>query len=139
MSLSGTLSDGNTASVDLTGGGTSTDGVDYTAALLAAAATAATGTTGVSLSGSTLTFDDTWDGSDFTFDVTAVDDSDVEGTETITLNLSGAVIDNGSVSITTADTSTDITETDQSLIFSVDSTESISEDQIGRASCRERV
>jgi Ca2+-binding RTX toxin-like protein len=126
VAMTGTLSTGETASVVLTPSGTATDATDHTE-FMTAVATAAANTTGVTLSGNTLTFDSTA-ASAFTFTMDAIDDADVEGTETIIGTLSGATTTNGTVAISTAETTTNITENDAALSFAISSTASISED-----------
>ena len=108
----------------MTGGGTATDGVDHQN-FLTQLGTAAGATAGVSLAGNTLTFDSAFVGPTFTFDVTAIDDTLVEGTETLTATLSGAVGATINAGQTVA--STNITETD-AVVFGVTSTVSISEE-----------
>ena len=113
VDLTGTLAAGETASVVVNlGAGSATDAVDYDAfeqAIIDAAALES----GVSYDAgtNTLTFDSTSDGS-FSFDVTAIDDADIEGTETIIADLSNATVTNGTASITVPSTTTDITEND---------------------------
>src|SRR6185436_20490856 len=61
------LNAGNTASVDVTPSGSATGGTDYTQALLTALGAVAGPTAGVSLAGSTLTFDSSFVGSTLSF------------------------------------------------------------------------
>ncbi|WP_415911976.1 retention module-containing protein [Neptuniibacter sp. QD37_11] len=118
---------GNTASVAITPSGDATSDEDYSD-FVTAITTAANNTQGVSYSNGTLTFDSTFTGSDFSFDVSAINDDNVEGTETITATLSGESVDHGSASITTASTDTEITELDAAVTFAINSTPSISEE-----------
>jgi hypothetical protein len=101
------------------GAGTATDAVDYDAfeqAVIDAAALES----GVSYNSTTnvLTFDSDFDGQ-FDFTVDAIDDSLVEGTETIIADLSNATVSNGTASITTPSTTTNITENDAAVTFAV--------------------
>ncbi len=123
----GPLPVGETATVDISlGTQTATDAVDYDAFLSAVSAAAAL-ESGVSYSAGTLTFDSNFDGQ-FDFTVDAINDELVEGTETIVGTLSNATVSNGSASITTPSTTTNITEVDIAVSFAIDSTPSISED-----------
>ena len=116
--MTGSLAPGETASVDIgLGPQSATDGADYTAFLAAVSAAAAL-EPGVSYSAGTLTFDSSFDGQ-FDFTVDAINDSVVEGTETIVGQLSNASVSNGTASITTASTTTDITENDTALSFDI--------------------
>ncbi|MAV31528.1 MAG: hypothetical protein CL866_04390 [Cycloclasticus sp.] len=118
VSMTGSLAPGETASVDIgLGPQSATDGADYTAFLAAVSAAAAL-EPGVSYSAGTLTFDSSFDGQ-FDFTVDAINDSVVEGTETIVGQLSNASVSNGTASITTASTTTDITENDTALSFDI--------------------
>ena len=90
------LTGANLASVDIDFTGT-TDGADFVTAALASLTAALP--TGVSISGNTLTFDSSYDGSAINFTVEASDDGDDEGPEDLTATLSAESIDNGSVSI----------------------------------------
>ncbi|RLC59455.1 MAG: hypothetical protein DRI30_00505 [Chloroflexi bacterium] len=121
------LANGNSASVDLIRTGTSTDGVDHQDFLTQLGA-AATATTGVTLVGNTLTFDDTFVGPTFAFNITAIDDAFVEGTESLAISLSNAV--GGAINGAQANASTDITETD-TVVFGITSTPNISEEIAG--------
>ena len=119
----------NTASVDIVAGGSATSGTDFDN-FITAITNAAVATNGVTFDGAdTLTFDSNFIGPTFSFSVDAIDDQLVEGTETITATLSNQSIDNGSASIGTAITSTDITEIDQTVNVAITSAPaSISED-----------
>ncbi len=118
VSMNGTLPTGETASVviDLDGASTATDNLDYAPAFEAAIVAAALTETGLSYDANTntLTVDSTFDGS-FSFNVAAIDDTLVEGTETIIANLSNATVSNGTATITTAATTTNITENDANI------------------------
>ena len=122
----------NTASVDIVASGTATSGTDYdnfVAALVAAAGV----TPGVTFDGvDTLTFDASFNGGTgtgaFAFTVAAIDDAVVEGTETIVATLSNEAVANGSAVLGTASTTTNVTEIDADVSFSVGSTASISEE-----------
>ena len=85
----------------------------------------ATATTGVSLVGNTLTFTDAFVGPTFAWTVQAIDDALVEGTETVTATLSGAV--NATLNGAQTTASTNITEAD-AVVFGITSTASIDED-----------
>jgi len=123
-----TLDTGLTASVDIAPGGTTTDGVDHQDFMTQVAA-AATATTGVTLVGNTLTFDDTFVGPVFTFDILTYDDNLVEGNETLTATLSNAVggtlgaFDTWGINLISAD----------AVVFGINSTPSISEETLGTA------
>mgnify|MGYP003385673035 CR=1 FL=1 len=131
VDLTGTLAAGETASVVINlGAGTATDGVDYNAfeqAIIDAAALE----TGVSYNATTntLTFDNTSDNS-FSFSVTAINDSAVEGTETIIGTLSGATVSNGTATITVPSTTTNITENDDIPRNPVNDTITVEEESI---------
>ncbi len=118
VSMNGTLPTGETASVviDLDGASTATGSLDYAPAFEAAIVATALNETGLSYdeSTNTLTVDSTFDGS-FSFDVAALDDNLVEGTETIIANLSNATVSNGTATITTDTTTTNITESDADI------------------------
>ncbi len=114
----------NTSSVVITPSGTATSGADYDNFLTAVSA-AATATAGVSYdTGSqALTFDASFNASgsgNFIFDVTAIDDATVEGSETIIGTLSSATVADGSATIGTATSTTTITELDSALSLDLD-------------------
>ncbi|MBR1227157.1 hypothetical protein JQ600_19690, partial [Bradyrhizobium sp. AUGA SZCCT0176] len=120
ISLTGfPLNPGNSATVDVAASGSASGGTDYSPALLAALQTVADATAGVSLSGSTLTFDSSFVGSTLAFTVSAVNDDLIEGTETIVATLSNQTIVEGTAAITTASDSVDLTEIDQAVSFSM--------------------
>ena len=87
------LNSGNTASVDINFSGSAEDSDFVTAAL--ASLTAAL-PTGVSISGSTLTFTNGYDGSPISFAIEALDDNEDEGPEDLIATLSNDAIDHGS-------------------------------------------
>ena len=122
----------NTSSVVITPSGTATSGADYDNFLTAVSA-AATATAGVSYdSGSqALTFDSSFNASgtgNFSFNITAIDDATVEGSETIIGSLNFATVNNGSATINTASSTTTITELDADVAYAINSAASISED-----------
>ena len=123
----------NTASVDINAGGSASSGVDYDN-FITAITTAAAGTTGVSFDGTdTLTFDSSFNGGagtgTFNFSVDAIDDQDVEGTESIIATLSNESTSSGTVALGNTNTSTDITELDQAIAINLtQDVTSISED-----------
>jgi len=114
----GALTGTNQASVDLgvVADGdavlAATDGVDYVKALLAAVDDGLPGT-GITRSGTTLTFD-AGAASSFTFSLSALDDDLVEGVEDIVLGLSGATVTSGSAVVAAGSdaVNVDITELD---------------------------
>ncbi|MEC9058642.1 MAG: hypothetical protein VX410_03780, partial [Actinomycetota bacterium] len=120
VTLSGdALTTGQTASVDISQTGSATSGVDYDAfntALTNAAAAAA----GVNLVGSTLTFDDGFNGTGtgtFQFSVSALNDSLVEETESITATLSSPTTNHpNGTTIATAAATTTITDNESATI-----------------------
>ena len=95
ITLSQALNSGNSVSVDIAdlvgGAETSSDTIQT----LVAAIDAALPVPGVSRSTNTLTFTDAFVGTTFSFDLTTQDDALVEGTETLTLQLSNPVNNNG--------------------------------------------
>ena len=93
------LNAGNTASVNIAFTGSTAD-ADFVTAALTSLQTVADATTGVSLTGNTLTFDSTFVGTTLNFSVEAFDDGDDEGPEDLIATLSTATIDEGSASIT---------------------------------------
>ncbi|XIA62916.1 beta strand repeat-containing protein [Bradyrhizobium sp. TZ2] len=101
------LNAGNTASVDLAASGTA-DGTDYTPSLLASLAGVLPA--GVTLVGSTLTFTSAYEGSPIVFTVTVIDDSLVEGSETIIATLTNQTILEGTATIGAASDTVTITE-----------------------------
>ena len=107
------LNAGNTATVNLAASGTATGG-DYTPSLLSSLAAALPA--GVTLVGSTLTFTSAYNGNPIVFSVTVVDDSLVEGSETIVATLSSATIAEGTASIGTASDTVTITEVETVLV-----------------------
>jgi hypothetical protein len=122
----------NTASVNVIASGSATSGTDYDN-FITSITNAAAATAGVTFDGTdTLTFDSTFNANTgtgaFAFTVDAINDQTVEGTETITATLSGQVVDNGSATLGTAVTNTNITELDAAVTFAISSTPSISED-----------
>ena len=120
-----TLGAGITASVDVTRGGTSTDGDDHQV-FLTQLANAATATTGVTLTGNTLTFDSSFVGPTFAFTVQAIDDTMMEGNETLTATLSNAV--NATIDAGQTVASSTITDTDDIQFGIVMAPGSISEE-----------
>ena len=123
---------GLTASVDINASGSALSGTDYDN-FVAALVTAAAGTTGVAFDGTdTLTFDATFNGGsgtgNFQFTVDALDDSTVEGTETIVATLTNESVSNGTATLGVDTASTNVTETDADVTFGVTSTASIDED-----------
>ena len=92
------LTGSNTASIDVDFTGT-TDDADFVTTALASLQAVADATSGVSLTGNTLTFDSAFAGSTLDFSVEADDDGADEGPEDLIATLSNEVIDNGSVSI----------------------------------------
>ncbi|MEQ8289087.1 MAG: DUF4347 domain-containing protein, partial [Gammaproteobacteria bacterium] len=111
INVGGQISAGNTASIDINAGGSATSGTDYTN-FISAVSSAASATPGVTFDGvDTLTFDENFVGPDFNFTITAIDDSLNEGSENISVTLSSASSPNGDTTISTASTSTTITET----------------------------
>ena len=120
ISLTGfPLNAGNTATVNIAASGTATGGTDYTPALLAALQTVADATDGVTLVGTTLTFDSSFVGSTLAFTVAAVDDNELDSGETIVATLSGPTVTEGSATLGTASDSVTITDIDQSISFSI--------------------
>ncbi|MBL4739347.1 MAG: hypothetical protein JKY12_00030 [Sneathiella sp.] len=109
------LTGANQATVNINSSGSATDGTDYYIAIDDAIASEGGG---VSRLGSILTFTSEFDGS-LEFTVTAIDDGEVEDTETIVVTLSGATVTDGSATITTAQASTDITEVDAGISFEI--------------------
>ncbi|MCP4308126.1 MAG: hypothetical protein GY788_25275, partial [bacterium] len=99
--------------------GTVADDTDLTTGLLAAID--AQLVAGVTRSGNTLTFDEAtgFTGTTFDLDLSASDDAAIEGTEALTLELTTATNSNGTAAIGTATASTDITEIDQAISFSL--------------------
>ena len=127
VTLDSALNAGNTATVDIAQSGTATDGTDYDT-FMTAVSNAAAATAGVSLAGSTLTFDDTYDETTaFTFTMDAIDDNIADSGETIIGTLSNATVSNGTATISTATATTTITDNEP-----VDPT--ISPDQESRVS-----
>ncbi len=128
-SLTGT----NTSSVVISQSGTGTSGTDYDSFVTAIENQAAV-TTGVTFDNTAheLTFDSTFNGGSgtgtFSFTLDAIDDTDVEGTETIIATLSAATIDNGSATIILPATTTSILEQDADIDYAIVSTLTISED-----------
>ena len=99
------LAGGNTASVDIVASGSALSGADYDN-FVSAIATAAGATAGVTFDGvDTLTFDSTFNGGAglgaFSFAVDAIDDTGVEGTETIVAALSNPSIISGNATFGT--------------------------------------
>ena len=106
------LGAGQVASLVVTPTGTAVDGVDHAAfdAALAAAAGATPGVTYVAAT-NTLSFDGTlFGGTSFAFNVAAIDDALVEGTETLEATIGGVV--GANLNAAQAVATTDITETD---------------------------
>ena len=138
VTMSGTLLAGNTATVDigliadLDGDAQATDGVDYLEALFDAI-TAGVAGTDIVFDGTTLTFTG---GGDTTFDFTATaqDDSAVEGTEDINVQLTNDTVVFGSSSIGTDLAEVEITERDADVVFDIMVT---SEDGANDASTQE--
>ncbi len=127
LSLDTPVGAGNTASVTLTPGGTATSGTDYTDFL---AAVDAGLPSGVTRSGNVLTFDgDIYTGTGFTFDISSIDDVYAEGTETVTVTLSAATIDNGNASIDVGATtqSIDIVDDSDTTTVTLTATNSVAE------------
>ena len=115
------LTGANTASVEINATGTATSGTDYDD--FVAAITAAL-PTGVTFDGTdTLTFDSSFNGGtgtgNFVFTVDAIDDSAVEGTETIIATLSNETVVSGTATLGTGSTTTNITEIDQDVTFAL--------------------
>ena len=94
------LYSGNSATVDVNFTGTSVD-ADFVTAALASLSAVVGSTTGVSLSGNTLTFDNSFVGSSLSFAVEVVDDGDDEGPEDLVATLSGESVLNGSAELVT--------------------------------------
>jgi len=119
ITLSQAVGAGNSVAVDITevAGGADTAS-DTTATLLAAIDGALPA--GVTRSVNTLTFDDTFAGTTFSFSLTTQDDVAVEGTEALGLQLTNAVNANGTTGITTVVASSDITETDSNAPIAAD-------------------
>jgi hypothetical protein len=108
------LHTGNEATVLVTVGGTA-GASDYTPAVLTALAAALP--LGVALAGNTLVFSDVYDGSDITFDISAINDQLLDNNETITVDLSAPTVTNGVASIGDGDTDVIITDLDQELVW----------------------
>jgi hypothetical protein len=118
VSISGALNTGNTASVVLDFPGTASDGVDYTSAIETAIA-AATGS-GISYNAATNTLIFTGGGAtSISFTLTAVNDDLLDSGETIQVHLSGATVDEGTASITTALATATITDIDVAVTFGI--------------------
>ena len=118
--MTGSLVAGETGSVQIDlGAGSATDAVDYDAfeqAIIDAAALNAD--VSYDSGSNVLTFASTSDGT-FDFTVDAIDDSDVEGAETIVGSLSNASVSNGTATITVPSTTTNITEIDEVVTFAL--------------------
>ncbi|MDT8424313.1 MAG: Calx-beta domain-containing protein, partial [Desulfuromonadales bacterium] len=108
----GTLAAGNEATVTIAGSGSASDGTDYDPDLSQALTDAAAATPGVSFNSTTGVLTFTGDATSLTYTLTATDDSDVEGTETVVATLSDPAVTYGTAVITTASDSVDITEND---------------------------
>ncbi|MEH6405087.1 MAG: FecR domain-containing protein, partial [Sneathiella sp.] len=113
----GPLVGGNVATVDIDPSGSASDGVDYSS-FYGALDTAIGLEAGVIRSGSTLTFTSGFDGN-LEFTVSAIDDGNVEGTETIIATLSNESIDSGTISIVTPIASVDLNDADGSIGFAI--------------------
>ncbi|MBO6824863.1 MAG: FecR domain-containing protein [Sneathiella sp.] len=111
ISLDGAIPAGETVSVDVSVLNNGTSSADY-ADLEAALATAAAGTSGVTVVGNTVTFDST--ATDFTFALDITSGDGVEAAEQFSVEIGNPVISNGAaVSIDgSGEVSTDITEGD---------------------------
>ncbi|MCP4929885.1 MAG: hypothetical protein GY918_12590, partial [Gammaproteobacteria bacterium] len=110
ITLTGQVSAGNTASVDITPSGSAVSGTDYDN-FISAITSAASSTTGVTFDGTdTLTFDENFVGTTFSFSVNSIDDVFAETSETITATLSSSTSPNGETTISIASTDTTITD-----------------------------
>ncbi len=121
-----TLLAGQTASVTLGVTDGTTTGADYTA-LLTALGMAAAATSGITLAGSTLTFDDTV--SSISFDMDATADGIAEGSESFTVTLDGSSSSSGvlaAIDESSDDVLTTITDGD-AIEFSITGDASVAE------------
>ena len=138
VAMSGTLSLGNTASVELSFPGTATDAVDYTAAIETAIADAIAALDisnpghGISYNSGTDTLGFTGGGlTSLSLTLTAVNDIDLDSGETIQVALSGAAINEGNASVTTALATATITDEDQAITITIADTKATISEEAG--------
>gem|GEM_PF-4879521 len=112
------LIDANQATVNINPSGSAHNGVDYSSFYAAIDEAIAIEGSGVSRSGSILTFTKDFDRT-LTFTVSAIDDGSTEGTETIVATLSGATVTDGSATIGTGTASTDLNDIDAGISFAI--------------------
>jgi len=123
ISLSEAMNSGNTVTVDVDfATGSDTEDADFIVAAEAALLAAANATTGVSYASGTLTYSDTFVGTDLSFDVTAFDDDLLDSPETLNVTLDNATAVNGSATAADSEDVT-ITDTDQAITITIADTQ----------------
>ena len=125
ISLSEAMNSGNTVTVDVDfATGSDTEDADFIVAAEAALLAAANATTGVSYASGTLTYSDTFVGTDLSFDVTAFDDDLLDSPETLNVTLDNATAVNGSATAADSEDVT-ITDIDNAITFALNVTSEV--------------
>ncbi|OUR71561.1 hypothetical protein A9Q78_09185, partial [Methylophaga sp. 41_12_T18] len=113
---------GNTVTVDVDfATGSDTEDADFIVAAEAALLAAANATTGVSYAAGTLTYSDTFVGTDLNFNVTAFNDDLLDSPETLNVTLDNATAVNGSATAADSENVT-ITDIDNAITFAINVT-----------------
>nr|WP_240953504.1 FecR domain-containing protein [Sneathiella chinensis] len=121
-----TLSEGHTLSFDLAFSGEASGNEDFVQSFLGALEQAVLATTGVSLSGTTITFDSTAESS-FSFALEGLSDGQVEGDESFSITLSSPRIDGNPVAGSEPVNLETVLEDADTLVFSLAGQDQVTE------------